>query len=285
MEIEEIKKLCRKYDISPQKSKGQNFLICEEVLEEIIKASCLKKEDEVLEIGPGFGVLTEKLFQNVGKIVAIELDSNLIKMLKFKFAKQENLQLINGDILKLYNEYIKSLFHGKYKIIANLPYSITGHFLRKVFSISHKPSELVLMLQKEVAEKICEKPGKMSMLSFSIQYYADAGIEKIVPKECFYPTPEIDSAIIKITVKKEYLKNGKIDKNEKKIFQLAKIGFSSRRKMLKNNLYSGFKGRENITNDMIEKKLANCGLDSKIRAQDLAVSDWKKLFEEMKDLE
>lgn len=273
MTDQEIKKLCREYGIYPKQSKGQNFLLCEEVIYKIISASDIKKGEVILEVGPGFGFLTKELAARAGKVVGIEFDEKLYKASRERLKGFKNVELKNRDILKLAANDLKTSLGKDYKIVANLPYNITGNFLKKFLSMEFKPNLMVLMLQKEVAERISALPGKMSLLSVSAQYYSRPEIILSVPKRCFYPVPEVDSAVVKFNIKKEHLRE-----DEKKFFQIARIGFSARRKMLKNNLYNGFKGMGvNITGKDIEDILIKSDLKINARAQDLSVEDWKRL--------
>ncbi|MFH0857023.1 MAG: 16S rRNA (adenine(1518)-N(6)/adenine(1519)-N(6))-dimethyltransferase RsmA [bacterium] len=283
MTIDEIKKLCKKYNVFPSKSKGQNFLLCDEISDYAVQAGNLKKTDIVIEVGPGFGVLTKKIADRAGKVISIELDNNLINAAQELLRGAGNIKFINADILKLRDEQIAELagnlhnYEKNYKIIANLPYNITGAFLKKFLSIVYRPCEMILMLQKEVALRICAKPGNLSILGVSVQYYAKPEIITNVGRDCFYPVPEVDSAIIKIAMKKDFLMKAPSDE-EKIFFQILKIGFSAKRKMLKNNLFNGFSGMsKDIKILEIEKILAELGISAKARPQELAVDDWIKL--------
>jgi 16S rRNA (adenine1518-N6/adenine1519-N6)-dimethyltransferase len=269
--LEYTKEYCAKNGIKPTRSRGQNFLINDSVYEKIIDASELNKDDVVLEVGPGLGFLTRKLAEKAGKVLTVELDDKLFNLLEFNIKKegQANLELINQNVLDF---RVDNWEHrDKYKIVANLPYNITSVFLRKFLSSEYSPEFFVLMLQKEVAERIAAKPGKMSLLAVSVQFYAEAEILFNVGKEDFWPSPEVESAVIKIKVDKE--KNKDID--VKKFFQLVKIGFSAKRKMLKKNLSAGLR----IPADEVEEKIVSAGFDGRVRAQELSVDDWKKLLE------
>lgn len=288
--------LCKQYNIKPARSKGQNFLIKEEVYNNIIEAADLKKDNIVLEIGPGLGFLTTKLADKAKQVITIELDDKLAKYLKFslEIQKIKNVEIINENILDIEIEKLK-VKNFEYKIVANLPYNITSIFLRKFLSLKNKPNTMVLMLQKEVAERILAKPGKMSLLAVSVQYYAEPEIIDYVPANAFWPEPQVDSAIVKLKVKspsnsagrqkspacQASLRTGRkvkqvgVDK-ERDFFRLIKFGFSSKRKMLKNNLSVGYK----ITQELAENKLKQVGFDPKIRAQELSVEGWVKLFGE-----
>ena len=268
--LEKTKQLCRLYDIKPARSLGQNFLIREGVYDQIIDRADLKANDTVLEVGPGLGFLTARLASRANRIVAVEIDRKLAGILRTGLMAQniKNVEVINEDILKL-----RTLDHGleKFKVVANLPYNITSIFLRRSLEAKVKPELMVLMLQKEVAQRIAVSPGQMSLLSVSVQFYAEAEIIKLVPKEFFWPKPEVDSAIIKITPRpRPRLDDMKI----KEFFKLVKIGFSARRKMLKNNLAAGLR----IDQAEAGAKIKSVGLNEKIRAQELSVDDWLKLL-------
>jgi 16S rRNA (adenine1518-N6/adenine1519-N6)-dimethyltransferase len=311
--LNQTKELCKIYNIHPARSKGQNFLIKEEIYDKIVAAADLKKDDTVLEVGPGLGFLTAKLAEKAGRVVAVELDDKLAELLKIATNTQgvKNIEIINKNILELgimnnelWNKDLKnkihnSLFiiHDSYKIVANIPYNISSLLLRKFLSAEHKPSLMVLMLQKEVAERICAKPrtfgaesfqchdttapkvrgkaGEMSLLAVSVQFYSRPEIIQTVSKNNFWPEPKVDSAIIRLTPHTPLIKGAP----EKEFFRLVKIGFSAKRKMLKNNLANGL----HITNEEAEKKLKKAGFNEKIRAQELSVEDWIKLFGEFEE--
>ncbi len=267
--LSRTKELCKIYEIKPTRSKGQNFLVNEEVYNKIIAAAQLKKTDTVLEVGPGLGFLTEKLSASAGKVVAVELDNTIFSYLEIKVIAQklDNVTLLNNDILQT---KVKEILPLKYKVVANLPYNITSIFLRTFLESDFRPQSFVLMLQKEVAERITAQAGEMSLLALSVQYFGTPEIINIVPAADFYPAPEIDSAIVKITTTSNLASAAAT----KLFFRLARIGFSAKRKMLKKNLANGLK----IPVTEIEKALVELNLDLKIRPQDLSLSDWKKMF-------
>ncbi len=275
---QKIKEICKLLEIVPSRSKGQNFLVNEKIYDGIIKAADLKSEDSVLEIGPGLGFLTMKLAATAKKVLAVELDDNLAHYLQMGIdaAGINNIEIINEDILKFnLASYIDEEFDGIYKIVANLPYNITSIFLRQIFSLNHKPELMVLMLQYEVAERIAAKPGDMSILAISVQYYADIEIIREVKAANFWPAPKVDSAIIRFNIKaKNYLGHDYNLQEDKKFFRLVKFGYSAKRKMLKNNLAGGFK----IQADLVEKILIKNNLNPKTRAEDLSLEDWYKIF-------
>jgi 16S rRNA (adenine1518-N6/adenine1519-N6)-dimethyltransferase len=311
MFLDQTKQLCRLYEIRPSRSKGQNFLISEDIYDKIIETANLDKSDTVLEVGPGLGFLTARLAKKAGKVIAVELDDKLAEVLQIGLDSQNvtNVEVVNQSILDFkvwssFQSYSLSQIHlapdaphpafgtpllnrrgeCNYKIVANLPFNITSIFLRKFLEMENKPSEMVLMLQKEVAERIVARPPDMSILAISVQFYADAEIVQIVPKNNFWPTPNVDSAIVKLKIHHPQPQNpppstppvyrrGEID--EKKFFRLVRIGFSAKRKMLKNNLAGGFKMESKETGKLIEK----AGFSPKIRAEELGVEEWIKLLE------
>lgn len=277
--LKQTKDICRLYNIYPQKSKGQNFLINEEIYQDIIKFSQVENK-EVLEVGPGLGFLTSKLAKVAKKLVAVEKDEKLFDFLKSASLVKNfsNLEIVNDDILK-FNPF--NYFKTNYYIVANLPYNISSIFLRSYLSSPFPPFSMFLMLQKEVAERIVAKVPNMNLLALSVNYYAKAEIIKQVKAENFWPIPQVDSALIRIEYDKSRLNNYLIDseqiKKDKKLFQLAKIGFSSKRKMLKNNLSKTLKIKE----DLILKNFKNINIKENCRAQELSLKDWQALKQEM----
>ncbi|HZJ40879.1 MAG TPA: 16S rRNA (adenine(1518)-N(6)/adenine(1519)-N(6))-dimethyltransferase RsmA [Candidatus Saccharimonadales bacterium] len=270
--LSKTREICRLVGINPKRSKGQNFLINERIYNDVIKAADLKKTDEILEVGPGLGFLTVKLKKEVKRVVAVELDDELANYLKIGFSasNEDKVKVVNLDILKF---NLREEFPKNYKIVANLPYNITSIFLRMVLSGNCRPELLVLMLQKEVAERIVATAPDMSLLALSVQYYADASVIKNVTAGNFWPEPKVESAIIKIVVHPEQ-HDAVIDKL---FFRMAKAGFSAKRKMLKNNLAGGLK----IEPEIIINTLDKIGLDKQVRAENLNLADWHKLFAEL----
>ena len=262
----ETKELCQKYGIKPVRSRGQNFLINEDIYNEIVEIADLNKDDIVLEVGPGMGFLTERIARKVKKVIAVELDDKLAQVLDVRLKEQniKNVEIINENILQVQSSKLK-VQNLKFKVVANLPYNITSIFLRKFLSAAIKPSMFVLMLQKEVAERIAAAPPKMSLLAVSVQFYSQPKIIRSVASGDFWPAPEIESAVIQLSII-----NDRFSINEKDFFRLVKIGFSARRKMLKNNLASGLQ----VSQIEVEEKLHKAGFDARIRAQELSIDDW-----------
>lgn len=265
------KEICRLYDIKPSRSKGQNFLINEKIYDEIVAAANIKKTDIVLEVGPGLGILTTLLAKIAKRVVAVELDDKLADFLQVGLDAGgiKNVEVINQDVLKFNPKELA----GAYKVVANLPYNITSLFLRSYLERANRPDLLVLMLQQEVARRIIAQPGNMSLLALSIQIFADSEIIREVKAGNFWPKPEVDSAVVRIMVNPKKIAAIPTDKI-RSFFRLAKIGFSAKRKMLKNNLAGGL----HIDNIQAEIMLEKAGISRSARAEDLSVSEWQKLF-------
>ena len=240
--LDELDYLLKVNHVRPNKLKGQNFCIDQNVLDRMVEVAQLEKDDLVLEAGPGFGFLTLELLKKVKRVVAVELDTNLIKPLN-EFAKlHNNLEIINKDILKLDLNDLKST---DYKIVANLPYSITSRFFKIFLNLELKPTTITVLIQKEVAERIVAKPGSMSLLAISIQLYGDPTIEEIVQKDSFYPVPKIDSAILHIKNIRKYEFEDIV--SEKVFWQVVKSGFSAKRKQLHNNIKNSLHVSDELT--------------------------------------
>ena len=267
MTINQLKSTLSRFHIRPNKLLGQNFLLSEEALDKIVEAGELDSNDLVLEIGPGLGVLTIRLAERAGKVLAVEKDKKIYQALRKILKRYKNIKLINKDAL-FFDPTAYNLQHTTYKLIANIPYYLTGKIIQNFLTMENKPSLMVLLLQKEVALRLTARPGEMSLLSVSAQFYSDLEIISTVGKENFYPVPAVDSAIVKLKV----LPKSLFGVDEKKFFQLIKIGFSGRRKQLHNNLTSGL-GAGNY-----KKILSETGLNPLIRAQDLSLEQWNKLY-------
>ena len=269
--------------IKAKKSLGQNFLKDDAVLQRIVESAELSKNDFVIEIGPGHGALTEKLAKVCKKVIAIELDDRLIEVLQNKFKDTDNVEIIHDDILKLnlpelVTKYLprrqaSKIQDTKYKIVANLPYYITSPIIRLFLETEYPPKEMILMVQKEVAERICAQAGKMSILAVSVQYYAKPEYLFTVSKESFEPMPKVESALIRITNHESRIMNNK--EEVKKFFRIVRAGFSAKRKTLANNLSNGLQ----LDKKEIEEKLISLGFSKNTRAQELGVEEWKKLNE------
>ena len=271
-EINQIKTLCRLYGIDPARNKGQNFLINKDIIDKIITAAEIDQSDTVLEVGPGLGILTEALVKKAGRVVSVELDQKLFWFLQEKFRRQKNLALINQDILKFRPE---NFGLTNYQVVANLPYNITSIFLKKFLTAAVKPKAMILMLQKEVAQRICARPGRMSLLAVSVQLYAQPIIFFEVNRENFWPRPAVDSAVIRIgRIKTQKEAAGWLGAvKEEEFWRLVRIGFAAKRKQLQNNLAAGLK----VPSLVARGWLILAHLAPTVRAQELSLVDWLRL--------
>lgn len=262
---------------SAKKSLGQNFLKSESALKKIIEVGEIKPDEIILEIGPGRGALTEFLLNADAKIFAVEADFEMIKFLEEKFSTQianGQLNLIRGDILKFDIEN----FAKKYKLIANIPYYITGEIIRKFLSTKNQPEKMVLLVQKEVADRIIARPektggvGKESILSISVKVYCEPEFIQTVKAGSFVPAPKVDSAIMAFNnISKTFFEKNNI--GEEKFFEILHAGFAHKRK----KLFSNLKEKLNLSTEKIQEVILKTNLDKNIRAENLSTEDWAKI--------
>ena len=257
--IKVIKELLKAHETTLQKHLGQNFLLEKKIASKMLVAAELSDKDTVYEIGPGLGTLTKELAQNASKVIAIEKDSAMVKILKETTKDLLNIQIIQADVLKA------ALPQDRYKVVANLPYYLTSPAIRMFLEAQNKPELMVFMVQKEIAQRICAKPPNMSILAVSVQFYAKVKIVSIVSKSSFWPRPKVDSAIIQIVPKKNL---SSLDSDL--FFRIVKIGFKQPRKQLGNNLSAGL----NLTKEDTETWLNKNNLQPILRAQTLSIEDW-----------
>lgn len=273
--LEQNKKIMKKYNISAQKKFGQNFLINENVLDEIIEMAQIDKNDIVIEIGPGTGNLTKKMCEKADKVIAIEIDSAMINVLRNECSTLENLEIINQDIMKTdLKEIISKYENKKIKVVANLPYYITTPIVMKLLEERLRIDLIEVMVQKEVAERICAKNGNKTYgaITVAINYYTNPVYLFDVKAENFLPAPEVDSAVVRLDVV-----NRKIE-NEEMLFKIIKAAFSQRRKTLMNSL--GNAQVNGIDKEFLRGIMAGVGMDNNIRAEQLSLDDYIKLAEE-----
>ncbi len=261
-----IKGILKEIEAQPLKGLGQNFLINQKILAEIVESAQLSKKDIVLEVGAGIGNLTLVLAPKVKKVIAFEIDKKLFKILQKNTKKLKNVEIFNKDIRKVDLE--KFFKHKTFKVVANIPYYLTSFLLRKLFSLQNKPRLILLLVQKELGERIMACPPKMNLLALSVQLFSKPKIVKKVKKGNFWPTPKVDSVLILLKTKKE---TKKLEANF--LLRLAKIGFSGKRKMLKNNLKKGLKLNEQEVLETFKK----AGIRKNSRAEELALKNWQKL--------
>lgn len=262
-----IKDLLSTSGTKPNKTLGQNFLIDQNVLHKIIAAANLTKESVVVEVGPGIGTLTRELSVHAKKVIAIEKDRKMVEILATTLADCQNVEIIQGDILEIPNSQFP-IPNENYKVVANIPYYITSPLIRLFLESEKPPQEMVLMVQKEVAQRICAKLPNMSLLAISVQYYAEPKIISHVSKGCFWPSPKVDSAIIKITPLES---RGRPTSTA--FFNVVKGGFSQPRKQLLNNFSTALKKERSEIASWLEKN----GIKPNQRAETLSLKDWENL--------
>ena len=263
-----IQSLFKQHKVFPKKRLGQNFLIDKKILKKIIKAAGIGREDVILEIGPGIGSLTQELVRNAKNVIAVEKDIKMVEILKEATKNLKNVTIIQNDILKIDLKNYK-LKAKSYKVVANLPYYIVSPVIRKFLESGYPPRLMVLMVQKEVAQRIVARPPNMSLLAVSVQFYAKAEIISYVSKKSFWPQPKVDSAIIKITPRKLSTSPRLV----KLFFKTVRAGFSQPRKQIINNLSYVLKiKREKAENWLLKNKI-----QPNQRAETLKLKDWSRL--------
>ncbi len=281
-----VSKLLKKHGLRPRKGLGQNFLIDSYHLEKIVAAAELTSEDVVLEIGPGPGTLTRLLAEAAGWVVAVELDPNMVRLLDQEYGHLQNLTIVEADILDTQLDTLltnlpsvatsqpanhrPSLPSPTFKVVANLPYYITSAVLRHVLETTPRPERLVVTVQKEVAQRIVAKPGRMSLLAVSVQFYGNPSLVHRIPAGAFYPPPKVDSAVVRVdTFSKPPITVPDVDH----FFRLVKAGFGQKRKQLKNSLAAGL--HQPVSEVVAAMEQAR--IDPTRRAETLSLAEWGRL--------
>lgn len=270
------KEIMNKFGVRPNKRLGQNFLIDQKVLESIVEAGHVKRQDMVIEIGPGLGVLTDELCKKASIVLAIELDRRFINILQDTLNQYENFRLIQGDVLKLdLSSLIREQnFTGEIKVVANLPYYITTPVIMKFLEEAIPLNSIVVMVQKEVAQRITASPGgkDYGALSVAVNFYGLPEVVCNVPPSSFIPQPEVDSSVIKINIAKE----PRVDVNNKELFfRVVKASFSQRRKTIQNSLSNS--GLFKLNKSEIKEVLNSIGIDENQRPETLSIFDFGNL--------
>lgn len=268
-----IREIKERYGFKLSKSLGQNFLTDKHIIDKIIDATEISQEDLVIEIGPGIGVLTAEAAERAQKVTAIELDKNLIPILEDTLGDFDNVEIINQDVLKTdLNKIISESGCQKARIIGNLPYYITTPIIMAILEGGVKAESITIMMQKEVADRIKAKPGTKAYgaLSVAVQYYCTVQTVAIVPKEVFYPVPKVDSAVLRLDIRKD--KPVELIE-ERMFFRCIKAGFGQRRKTLSNSLM----GIGDVTKEEVKEALLCVGIDEKRRAETLSLDEFANL--------
>ena len=276
--LEETRFTMKKYNIRANKNLGQNFLINEEVVKNIVGCSNIEKEDLVIEIGPGLGTLTKYLLEKAGKVICIELDTKMLQILEDRFSLYNNFELINNDVLKvdLKNIIKKEKEEGKIKnvkIVANLPYYITTPIIMKLLEEELELESITVMIQKEVADRLIATPGEKNTgaITYSVYYYADSEAIMEVPNSSFIPEPEVTSKVIKLNIRKEPAVK---PKDKEKMFKIIKYAFMQKRKTLLNSLTNNgvFKNKTQGT-----EILNSLGIKENVRPEELTLEQFEKI--------
>ena len=257
--------------LKARKSLGQNFLVNDNVRDNIIEAAGLSAGDTVIEVGPGLGILTEKLASHAGRVIAVELDDSLAERLTNRLVRFTNIHIINADILSL--DLTALIKDGTYKVVANIPYYITSPILRFFMQAELRPSLMVIMMQEEVARDVTAKPGAMGFLAVSMRLFSIPRLICRVPADCFYPVPRVDSAVVRFDI----LPQPAVEVGDVEGFlELVHAGFGAPRKQLHNSLAIGL-GLEPAA---AEKILMRAGIDSHRRPGTLTLDEWSALYRE-----
>lgn len=274
-----ISTLLKKYNLRPRKGLGQNFLVDPYHLAHITAAADLSPADTVLEIGPGPGALTRRLAESAGRVIAVELDPNMVNLLTHELGHYANLTVIHADILQtdiqtLFATHLPDYQTDKftYKVVANLPYYITSAVLRHLLESALRPQRIVVTVQKEVAHRIVAQPGQMSVLAVSVQFYGQPVLAHHIPAGAFYPPPKVDSAVIQIDT---FAKPAIAVTDTDHFFDVVKAGFGQKRKQLKNSLSAGLR----LPAAQVVAVMQNAGINPARRAETLNLPEWASLAE------
>ncbi len=269
-------RVLQEHNFQFKKKFGQNFLIDPRVLDKIVDAAQITKEDFVLEIGPGIGTLTQYLCESAGRVLAVEVDKNLIPILKETLASYDNVDILQGDILKQDIQGIADTYNGgrPLKVVANLPYYITTPILMELFESRVPLQNVTVMVQKEVADRMKAKPGtkECGALSLAVQYYAKPYIAAFVPPNCFMPRPNVGSAVIRL----DCLAKTPVEvKDEKLMFRLIRASFNQRRKTLQNGIAGS--AELSFTKEQAAEAIRRAGFDANIRGEKLGLPEFARL--------
>jgi 16S rRNA (adenine1518-N6/adenine1519-N6)-dimethyltransferase len=267
-DVATLRRLLRKHGLRPSKSFGQHLLVDRAALHTIIAAADLHPEDDVLEVGAGTGVLTVELAERARRVVAVELDRSIIPVLRETTSRFKNVEIIPRDLLDVHPDQV---FGGTpYKLVANLPYYITALTLRHFLEAANPPRLLVVMVQWEVAERLAARPGDMSLLGLSVQFYGQPSVLARVPAASFFPRPQVDSAIVRV----DLFPQPPLPPDERaRFFVLAHAGFAEKRKQIHNSLARNL----HMPQETVASWLAEAGIDPMRRAETLSLDDWIRL--------
>lgn len=268
-DIRELRNLLYAHNMRPNKAFGQNFLVDRAILQKIIDAAEIAPADQILEVGSGTGVLTRELAKTARRVVAVELERDMLKLLTTTTYPFPNIELVERNLLHLNPEDVFGMDH--YKLVANLPYYITAPTFRHFLESSNPPELIVVMVQKEVAQRIVAQPGDLSVLAVSIQFYGKPEIVAQVPARSFYPAPKVDSAILRIRVYPDAPLAGE---ERTRFFKVVQAGFTERRKQLHNSLTHTL----HIKNEDVRSLLQQADIETSRRAETLSIEEWLRVW-------
>jgi 16S rRNA (adenine1518-N6/adenine1519-N6)-dimethyltransferase len=264
----DARKLLRKHNIRPNRRLGQSFLVDHEALAKVVAAADLTGEETILEVGAGLGALTCRLAESARQVIAVEVDQRLLPLLREVICDYENVRLVSGDILEL--DLATLIGDGEYAVIANIPYNITSALIRYLLEAEKPAGQMVLTVQREVAERIVAQPGSLSLLAVSVQIYGKPQIAARIPAEAFYPKPKVDSAVLRVDV---HPKPIVVQELLPTLFRLARAGFGQKRKQLRNALTGGL----HVSRSVVMEWLERAEIPPKARAQELGLEAWARL--------
>jgi 16S rRNA (adenine1518-N6/adenine1519-N6)-dimethyltransferase len=277
LDIGRVRSALRALDVRPTRAMGQNFLVDGQALAHIVAAGEVDATTCVVEVGPGLGVLTWELVQRAAHVVAVELDKRLIARLHDEFRDATNLTLVNQDILR--TDMAALTGRRSYHVVANLPYAITSPVLRHFLEATHPPEVMVVLVQREVAQRICAEPGDMSVLAHAMQIRAIPDIVTIVPPESFVPAPAVHSAVLRLRRRPTPLV---APDEEAAVMRVLKAGFLHARKQLGNSLASGLAAHQiHLTREHAQTQLVAAGIDPVRRAETLTIAEWVTLTRQL----
>jgi 16S rRNA (adenine1518-N6/adenine1519-N6)-dimethyltransferase len=267
--VRELRNLLAAHRMRPLKSFGQNFLIDRSVLYQIVEAAAIEPDDEILEVGSGTGVLTRELAKQARRVVAVELERDMLSLLRSTTAPYPNVELVARNLLFL--DPVEVFAQAPYKLVANLPYYITAPTFRHFLESANPPRLIVVMVQAEVAQRITAEPGALSVLALSVQFYGQPRIIAHVPARSFYPAPKVDSAILRVDINPQA---PLLPIERERFFRVVHAGFSEKRKQLHNSLAHGLHSK----NEEVRSWLAAAAIDASRRAETLSIEEWLHLW-------
>jgi 16S rRNA (adenine1518-N6/adenine1519-N6)-dimethyltransferase len=269
MTLETLKKLLNDYGLKPNKTFGQNFLLDEIVLQDMVDVAKVNDKDTVIEVGPGITNLTKFLLDKAGQVVAIEKDDQFISLLNSLKKKNKHFSYIKDDVLLVDLEELTKDF-SDYKVVANIPYYVTGKIIQKFLAAKNKPQSMTMLMQKEVAQNLTAKPGNLNLLAISVQLHGEAKLVEVVPARSFFPAPKVDSAVVHIEL---YKKPKYKVEDEKFFYKVLKACFMGKRKQIHNTLTNNL----GLDKKNVEDILQQCGIQPTTRPQQLSISQWLDL--------